>query len=116
MSEAVVAGPRVGRAYKLTADALPGGGRLEGAAPEDSRQEDSDARQEEDSAIEIGSAGDPIETDASPSFVELQAIWQRPWADDVKTDRRAWEVALRKGAHVVDILEGAKAWVAAADA
>jgi hypothetical protein len=49
-------------------------------------------------------------------FVELAAIYQRPWADDPREELRAWEAALAAGADPGAIIAGAKAWVAAADA
>jgi hypothetical protein len=51
----------------------------------------------------------------------LRAIWQRGWpADDapdaVASAGRAFAQACREGVDTADILEGAKTWVAAADA
>ena len=45
-------------------------------------------------------------------FAALRAIWARPWADDGAADRRAFAQACRE-AEPDDIMEGAKAWVAA---
>src|SRR5262249_44093207 len=49
------------------------------------------------------------------SFSDLQAIWTRPWPDDARADRRAWDRALRKGADAAAIIAAARAWVEAAD-
>ena len=49
------------------------------------------------------------------TFAELAEIWARPWADDEAVDRMAFAKALREGADPAEIVEGAKAWVAAAD-
>jgi hypothetical protein len=49
-------------------------------------------------------------------FAELAEIWARPWADDEAVDRMAFAKALREGTDAAEIVEAAKAWVAAADA
>jgi hypothetical protein len=48
-------------------------------------------------------------------FAELQAVWKRPWADNEIVNRTAYVNACRD-ANPGDILDGAKSWVAAADA
>jgi len=90
----------------------PGAGARsgEGPAPEEdtSSQEDSEQVRKEDA----GGADD---------FAELRALWQRDHLKDdlpeaVAEQRRTYEDALRAGADASEIIEGAKAWVAAADA
>ncbi len=86
--------PKYGREnVELTlADDDGGGGRLDGAAPQE------------------------LEGSPTRSYAELRSVWARPWADDPDADRRAWEGALRDGAVPAAIIEAARAWVAAADA
>jgi hypothetical protein len=52
---------------------------------------------------------------AAETYSEVRAIWQRPWCDDERVDRRAFERACEEGTPA-DILDAAKAWVAVADA
>jgi hypothetical protein len=73
-----------------------GGERLDGAPPEDS--EERGLAREED------------------SYSELRAVWTRPWIEDEDADRRAYAAAIKKGAVPDEILEGARAWVEAANA
>ena len=47
-------------------------------------------------------------------FDVLAAIWQRPWPDDERESRKAFVEACRE-ADPEKIIEGARAWVAAAD-
>jgi hypothetical protein len=44
----------------------------------------------------------------------LREVWRRPWADNDAADRRAFAQAC-KHADPADIIEGARAWVAAID-
>lgn len=48
-------------------------------------------------------------------FETLRTVWQRPWCDDPAEARRAFMVACRD-CDPADILDGARDWVAAADA
>jgi hypothetical protein len=48
-------------------------------------------------------------------FETLQAVWARPWCDDERADRAAFDKACRE-ADAADIIEAAKTWAAAADA
>lgn len=48
-------------------------------------------------------------------FVELQAVWKRPWPDNELANRTAYATACRD-TNPDNIVAGAKAWVAAADA
>jgi hypothetical protein len=91
--------PSLGERDALTRDlGEPGGERPEGAPP-DSRKEES-------------SFGSPV----PETYSELRAIWAvRPWLDDPDADRRALEAAIRRGANPCEILDAARATVAAAD-
>jgi hypothetical protein len=70
--------------------------------------------------VKSGAGGEPPEEDkrvsAQPAFAELTAIYRRPWPDDPREERRAWEGALAAGADPAEIVEAARAWVEAADA
>jgi hypothetical protein len=50
-----------------------------------------------------------------PEFEALKAAWPRPWPDDEGADRGAFAAA-RQYATAAEIIAGAKAWAAAADA
>jgi hypothetical protein len=54
------------------------------------------------------------------AFAELRALWQRDWLSDdepraVAAQRRAYRAAIQGGATHDEIMDGARAWVAAAD-
>jgi hypothetical protein len=53
---------------------------------------------------------------AEETYSEVRAVWQRPWCDDQRADRLAFERACEEGTPAEIILDAAKAWVAAADA
>jgi hypothetical protein len=48
-------------------------------------------------------------------WIHLRAVWARPWPDDERLDREAFAIACEEVAPE-DIIEAARAWVAAADA
>jgi hypothetical protein len=73
-----------------------GAGRLEAAAPSKKKEVGAPAKQND--------------------FAELAAIWQRGWLDDDEQEaRKAFTEACRE-ADPEEIITGARAWVAAADA
>ena len=80
------------------------GGRLDGAA---ALEKDQEAENEIPNSIAAAFLRD--------GFGVVRAIWTRPWPDNDNAARRALADACRH-ADIADIVAGAQAWVAAADA
>jgi hypothetical protein len=86
---------------------------LEGRAPEEGQgKEEVDAMEE---------AAASIEADLESGFAELRALWKRGWLSDdqpraIAAQRRAYRAARQGGATHDEIMDGARAHVAAADA
>jgi hypothetical protein len=62
-----------------------------------------------------GSKQDAIREGRGDAYAELRTIWARPWTDDEGADRRAFEAACQR-AEPEEIIQAARAYVAAADA
>jgi hypothetical protein len=58
---------------------------------------------------------DAIREGSKASYAELRTLWARPWTDNEGADRRAFEAACKR-AEPEEIIEAARAYVAAADA
>jgi hypothetical protein len=92
-----------------TYDLNPGGAAALTAAPTVEEQED------DQTIAEPKAAESSTVSEVEDAYAELRAIWQRPWCDDARADRRAFEQACEEGTPA-EILDAAKLWVAAADA
>jgi hypothetical protein len=129
--------PSSGRENALTCESIPsiGGGPLDAAADlfgqqaeraEIKTETEPEARKrtpggERAEGVEIHPPAVIVGRESSGHWRELRSIWERGWASDdtpqaIAIARNAFARACRDGAEADDILDGARVWVAAADA
>ena len=100
------------RESALRAEPQKSAGDVKVAAPfEEEERADATSKEEKNGQVHLPAPVDQVHQ----YFRDLQAIWPRPWPDDENLDKRAFVKACRE-ADPADIIEAAKAWVAAADA
>jgi hypothetical protein len=107
------ASPRVGReSRELTLACSPGGGRLDGAAPEELEESKRTPEEEILPLAEIIPPSRVPSLDRERFWRDLRALWERPHAEDQRADRKAFDVACGEVAPEV-ILAAAPAWLEA---
>jgi hypothetical protein len=130
--ERLRAAPSAGRETNAPAAVCgsPAGGRLEGAAGRRKGEENPERKE----AAATGAGADSPERAVEPAGVslvasldvhrawqDLRALWRRGWAADdapraLAIAWQAFEQACEDGAEPDDVLDAARAWIAAADA